>query len=96
MKCSFFPVAHNVNIPCTSFNIVFLQTQANRWIRQMENANGLKILKLTDSNFMQVLESGIRIGNTVLLEELGEALDPTLSPVLLKQTFVQVCYNFMK
>jgi dynein heavy chain len=62
----------------------------------MEDANGLKIVKLTDSNFMHVLESGIRIGNSVLLEEVGETLDPILSSVFLKQTFVQVCCNFMK
>jgi dynein heavy chain len=57
----------------------------------MESANGLKAVKLTDSKFMSVLESGIRTGNPVLLEEVGETLDPTLGPVFLKQTFVQVC-----
>ncbi|KAJ9576326.1 hypothetical protein L9F63_006826, partial [Diploptera punctata] len=65
------------------------QEQANRWIRQMEANNELKIVKLTDANFMRILESAIRIGNPVLLEEVGETLDPTLGPVLLKQTFVQ-------
>jgi dynein heavy chain len=78
------------------FNIVLLQTQANRWIRQMEDANGLQIVRLTDSNLMHVLENGIRAGNSVLLEDVGETLDPVLSSVLLKQTFVQVCCNFMK
>jgi dynein heavy chain len=57
----------------------------------MERCNGLKVVKFTDSNFMHVLESAIRTGNPVLLEEVGETLDPTLGPVLLKQTFVQVC-----
>ena len=57
----------------------------------MESANELKIVKLTDTNFMRILESAIRIGNPVLLEEIGETLDPTLGPVLLKQIFVQVC-----
>ncbi|CAH1180440.1 unnamed protein product [Phaedon cochleariae] len=65
------------------------QEQANRWIRQMEEDNSLKIIKLTDSNFMRVLETAIRIGMPVLLDEVGETLDPTLGPVLLKQTFVQ-------
>ncbi|KAJ8965675.1 hypothetical protein NQ314_003957 [Rhamnusium bicolor] len=65
------------------------QEQANRWIRQMESANDLKIVKLTDSSFMRVLEMGIRVGMPVLLEEVGETLDPTLGPILLKQTFVQ-------
>nr|CAH7757603.1 unnamed protein product [Callosobruchus chinensis] len=65
------------------------QEQANRWIRQMEADKNLKVIKLTDGNFMRTLENAIRIGIPVLLEEVGETLDPTLGPVLMKQTFVQ-------
>lgn len=71
------------------------QEQANRWIRQMEAKNELQIVKLTDSNFMRTLESSIRLGYPVLLEEVGENLDPTLGPVLMKQTFVQVCLHIL-
>lgn len=49
----------------------------------------MKIIKLTDGNFLRTLENCIRIGMPVLLEELGETLDPSLEPILLKQTFVQ-------
>lgn len=66
------------------------QEQANRWVRNMEAQNGLKICKLTDSNFLRVLESCIQVGLPALLEEIGETLDPTLSPILLKETFIQV------
>lgn len=66
------------------------QEQANRWIKQMELPNNLKIIKLTDSNFLRILEMAIRLGYPVLLEEVGETLDPTLSPILLRQTFQQV------
>lgn len=66
------------------------QEQANRWIRNREAMNGLKVIKLTDGNFLRTLENCIRIGMPVLLEDLGEALDPALEPVLLKQTFTQV------
>ena len=66
------------------------QDQANRWVRNREARNGLKIIKLTDGNFLRTLENCIRIGMPVLLEELGEFLDPSLEPVLLKQTFTQV------
>ncbi|XP_065911794.1 dynein axonemal heavy chain 6-like [Dysidea avara] len=65
------------------------QDQANRWIRTMERRNGLKIIKLTDPNFLRTLENAIRIGQPVLLEEVEETLDPALEPVLLKQTFMQ-------
>uniref|UniRef100_I3MYF0 Dynein axonemal heavy chain 6 n=1 Tax=Ictidomys tridecemlineatus TaxID=43179 RepID=I3MYF0_ICTTR len=64
------------------------QDQANRWIRNKENKSGLKIIKLTDSNFLRILENSIRLGLPVLLEELKETLDPSLEPILLKQTFI--------
>ncbi|XP_049813740.1 dynein axonemal heavy chain 6 [Schistocerca nitens] len=65
------------------------QEQASRWIRQMESENQIKIVKLTDAGFMRSLEGAVRVGMPVLLEELGETLDPTLGPILLRQTFVQ-------
>ncbi|XP_071942686.1 dynein axonemal heavy chain 6-like [Antedon mediterranea] len=65
------------------------QDQANRWIRNRESRNGLKVIKLTDKDFLRTLETAIRIGLPVLLEELGESLDPALEPILLKQTFMQ-------
>ena len=64
------------------------QDQANRWIRQKEAKNNLKVIKLTNPNFLRTLENCIRIGMPVLLEEVGESLDPSLEPILLKQTFI--------
>jgi dynein heavy chain len=49
----------------------------------------LKVIKLTDGNYLRTLENCIRIGMPVLLEDLGETLDPSLEPILLKQTFNQ-------
>lgn len=71
-------------------NVCLVAYQANRWIRSKEAKNGLKVIKLTDNNFLRTLENCIRIGMPVLLEEIGETLDPALEPILLKQTFVQV------
>lgn len=65
------------------------QDQANNWIRKMEGRNGLKIIKLTEPNFLRTLENAIRTGAPVLLEEVLETLDPALEPILLKQTFKQ-------
>ena len=70
--------------------------QANRWIRAKEAKNGLKVIKLTDQNFLCTLENCICIGMPVLLEEVGETLDPALEPILLKQTFVQVIAGFQE
>ena len=33
----------------------------------------------------------LKFGTPVLLENVGEELDPLLEPILLKQTFKQVC-----
>ncbi|BHF62268.1 Dynein heavy chain 6, axonemal [Sparganum proliferum] len=65
------------------------QEQANRWIRNKEVENGLKIVKSTDTNMLRVLESCIRVGSPMLLEDVGESLDPSLEPVLLRQTFIK-------
>ena len=44
--------------------------QANRWVCNMEEKNGLKKIKLTDANYLRTLENAIRIGTPVLLEEV--------------------------
>ncbi|OQS06495.1 dynein heavy chain [Thraustotheca clavata] len=65
------------------------QGQANKWIRNMETENGLNVIKLTDADYLRTLENSVQFGNPVLLENIGEELDPSLEPLLLKQTFKQ-------
>ncbi|XP_052130991.1 dynein axonemal heavy chain 6 [Frankliniella occidentalis] len=65
------------------------QEQANRWIRAMEVKQSLKVVRLTDNNLLQTLEGAMRLGCPVLLEELGETLDPALTPILLRQTYTK-------
>lgn len=60
------------------------QGQANRWIRKMEGSN-LRVVKMNDPKFLRSLENAVRIGQPVLLEDVGETLDPALEPLLLKQ-----------
>ncbi|KAL3319655.1 Dynein heavy chain 6, axonemal [Cichlidogyrus casuarinus] len=64
------------------------QEQANRWIRNRESQNNLKVTKLTDNGLLRTMENAIRMGCPVLLEDVGETLDPALEPILLRQTFV--------
>lgn len=64
------------------------QGQANYWIRNMEGAN-LKVIKLSEPKFMRSLENAVRTGQAVLLEDVGETLDPGLEPLLLKQLIRQ-------
>ncbi|GLC56009.1 hypothetical protein PLESTB_001054700 [Pleodorina starrii] len=65
------------------------QGQANKWIKNMERDSGLDVIKLSDRDFLRTLENGVRFGRAVLLENIGEALDAALEPLLLKQTFKQ-------
>ena len=65
------------------------QTQANRWVRSKEKSNRMQVIKLTESNYLRTLENCIRVGNPVLLENVGESLDPAIEPVLSKTVFKQ-------
>lgn len=53
----------------------------------MEKQNSLSIIRLTQHDYMRVLENAIQFGQPVLLENVEEELDAVLEPVLLKQTF---------
>ncbi|KAI9346257.1 dynein heavy chain and region D6 of dynein motor-domain-containing protein [Obelidium mucronatum] len=64
------------------------QGQANRWIRNMEGTS-LKVVKLSEPKFLRSLENAVRTGQPVLMEDVGEQLDPAIEPLLLKQTVRQ-------
>lgn len=63
------------------------QGQANAFIRKRDggSGHGLLVLKLSDDNFMRSVENAVQIGQPVLLENVGETLDASLDPILLKQ-----------
>ncbi|XP_069499778.1 dynein axonemal heavy chain 12 [Ambystoma mexicanum] len=65
------------------------QGQANKWIKNSEKDNQLNVIKLTDSDYMRTLENCIQFGTPLLLENVAEELDPSLEPLLLRQTFKQ-------
>ena len=65
------------------------QGQANKWVKNSEKPNGLKVVKLTNADYIRTLENCIQFGNPILIENVGEELDPSLEPLLLKQTFKQ-------
>ncbi|KAH9582136.1 Dynein heavy chain [Trypanosoma melophagium] len=64
------------------------QTQANKWIRQM-HPEGLEILKPSQKDVVKRIEYAVRAGRPVLLENVGETVDASLSPLLARQTFIQ-------
>ena len=63
------------------------QGQANKWIKNMEKPNNIHVIKLSDADYVRTLENCIQFGTPVLLESVGEELDPLMEPLLLKQTF---------
>ena len=70
------------------------QNQANRWIKTLGKRENLQVVKLTEPNYLKVLENAIRYGQPVLLENVEEktasgapGLDPALEPLLQKQIF---------
>lgn len=63
------------------------QSQANKWIRNMEKQRELEIVKITDKNYMAVMEQSIEFGKPVLIENIGEELDPALDPILSKNIY---------
>ncbi|XP_041978336.1 dynein axonemal heavy chain 3 [Aricia agestis] len=63
------------------------QEQATKWVKNMEKANHLKVIKLSDAHYMRDIATAVRLGRPVLLEHVRESLDAALDPVLLKNTF---------
>ncbi len=70
--------------------------QANKWVKNLERENRLQITKLSDSNYVRTLENCITFGNPLLLENVGEELDPILEPVLQKATFKHSGTDYIK
>eukprot|EP00392_Amoebophrya_sp_AT5.2_P006222 g6232.t1 len=64
------------------------QRQANSYIKtfgKKTSEGGFEACKLSDPNFLRVLELGIQFGKWILLENVGEELDAALEPILMQQ-----------
>ena len=72
------------------------QGQANKWVKNLEKENKIYILKLSDANYLRTLENAIQFGHPVLIENVGEELDPILEPVLQKLTFRQQGVDYIR
>ena len=67
------------------------QGQANKWVKNMEKDKFLHILKMNtpSDQFAKILDQCIMQGHCLLIEDVGEEMDPTLDPVLGKKIFKQ-------
>ncbi|XP_008209980.1 dynein heavy chain 2, axonemal [Nasonia vitripennis] len=60
------------------------QAQAAKWIRNMETKNTLRIIDFGQPDFAKILEHAIQFGKPVLLQNVGETLEPVMDSVLQK------------
>lgn len=65
------------------------QGQANKWLKNMEKERQVRVMKFTDGNYLKLLEAAIRMGTPVLMENVGEEMDPAIEPLLQKQIVVK-------
>jgi len=52
--------------------------QANKWIKNVEKLNKPVIVKLSDQGYMQKIEKAVQLGVPVILENIGEEVDPAI------------------
>merc|ERR1711892_862942 len=62
------------------------QLQGIKWIKQRYEKRGLKVVRLGQRGYLDIIEQAVSNGDVVLIENLGEATDPVLDPLLGRNT----------
>lgn len=57
------------------------QLQGVKWIKQ-KYGDDLKVIRLGQKGYLDVIEKGLSKGQIVLIENIGENLDPVLDPLI--------------
>ncbi|XP_015272477.1 PREDICTED: dynein heavy chain 17, axonemal [Gekko japonicus] len=65
--------------------IVDAQLQGIKWIKNKHGAE-LKAIRLGQKNYLDIIEQAISDGDTLLIENIGETVEPVLDPLLGRNT----------
>lgn len=65
------------------------QGQFNSWLKARHGPHGLRLLRPDNQHLVRTFEQAIQVGQRILLENVGEHIDPILDPVLGQATFKQ-------
>ncbi|XP_009944314.1 PREDICTED: dynein heavy chain 8, axonemal, partial [Leptosomus discolor] len=69
------------------------QTQGKSWIKKKEQDNKLQVTTLNDKYFRTHLEDSLSLGRSLVIEDIGEELDPVLDNVL-EKNFIKAGTSF--
>ncbi|XP_057654894.1 dynein axonemal heavy chain 2 isoform X2 [Diorhabda carinulata] len=58
------------------------QCQAQKWIKAKEAEFNLQVFDLGTASYMGIVEKAVQLGYPVLLQNIGETIDPSLEPIL--------------
>ncbi|GIQ84754.1 dynein heavy chain, partial [Kipferlia bialata] len=58
------------------------QGQGSKWLKALEAEKGLKVVTMKQPDYLRTIENSIQFGIPVLIEDVGETLDPSLEPLL--------------
>ena len=72
------------------------QTQGIKWLRQMEQANGLQVFQLNQKGWQRKVEQAITNGQVIIIENISEDIDATLDPVLSRAIYKKGRNLFIK
>ncbi|XP_068085242.1 dynein axonemal heavy chain 2 [Anabrus simplex] len=72
------------------------QCQGVEWIKRKEGDKDLQVIDFGQSDYMRTLELAIQFGKPVLLQNVSEVLEPSLTPVLTKSIIKQAGQLLLK
>ena len=71
------------------------QLQGITWIKSREMENNMDVISLT-GRFLEVVERNISMSQPLMIENIGETIDPVLEPVLSRSTVKRGGMTFIK